>query len=67
MRVWVAAAGLAAAIVLLLAIHNVRLFRGCRVTVKEWALTNLLLPILPVVKVVQLVRGNVRNRVWLWS
>lgn len=67
MRAWPAAVGLGAAIVLLLALHNASLFRGCRVTIREWALTNVLLPILPVVKVVQLVRGNVRNGVWLWS
>ncbi len=67
MRAWPVAAGLGAAIVLWLALHNVSLFRGCRVTLREWVLTNLLLPILPVVKVAQLVRGNVRNGVWLWS
>jgi GT2 family glycosyltransferase len=64
---WQAAAGVAGAIVLMLVAHNVRLFRGCRVNGREWLLTNLLLPVLPVVKVVQLVRGNVRYRVWLWS
>lgn len=67
LRAWPLALLSAAVIVLVLAVHNLRLFRGCRVTAREWLLTNFLLPVLPVVKLVQLVRGNLRNRVWLWS
>jgi len=51
----------------LLLLHNAKLFRGCAFTLHEIFVTNLLLPIVPVVKLFQLIRGNLKHRVWLWS
>jgi hypothetical protein len=51
----------------LLILHNLKMFAGCRVRAHELLVTNLMLPIVPVVKLVQLLRGNLRYGVWLWS
>jgi GT2 family glycosyltransferase len=53
--------------VLLMILMNIRMFRGCRVTRNELLVTNLLMPIVPVIKLIQLWRGNLRHRVLLWT
>jgi hypothetical protein len=64
---WWGALAAAAAVLAFLAIHSFKLFRGCTTTFHEFAVTNLLLPACPVVKWVQLIRGNLKHRVWLWT
>lgn len=54
-------------ILILLAVHVWKLFRGCKVQPDEFLITTLLLPILPFVRLIQLVRGNLQHRVWLWT
>jgi len=51
----------------LLALNNLKMFRGCRVTRQEVVVTNVLLPVVPIIKLVQLIRGNLREGVWLWT
>ena len=50
-----------------LVLHTFKLFRGCRVRLHEFVVTASLLPVVPLVKWIQLVRGNLRHRVWLWT
>jgi cellulose synthase/poly-beta-1,6-N-acetylglucosamine synthase-like glycosyltransferase len=64
---WGMAAAVAGVILALVAVHSFKLFRGCATTAHEFWVTNLLLPACPVVKWVQLMRGNLKHRVWLWS
>jgi cellulose synthase/poly-beta-1,6-N-acetylglucosamine synthase-like glycosyltransferase len=62
--------GFAIVLVLILAfvaLHSFKLFRGCATTPHEFWVTNLLLPACPVVKWFQLLRGNLKHRVWLWT
>ena len=54
-----------ASVVALTMAHTCKLFWKCRFSVSELLLTGALLPIVPVVTAVQLVRGNLRNRVFL--
>jgi len=59
---WVgAAAGLGGIVLLTLAV-SLRAFRGCRVTPHEFVVTTLLMPVVPLVRVVQFARGWVRYR-----
>ena len=66
-RQWWGAAATVALILGFVALHSFKLFRGCATTAHEFWVTNLLLPACPVVKWVQLVRGNLRHKVWLWT
>ncbi len=56
-----------ASIAAMTALHCLKLFWRCRVEVSEVMVTAILLPVVSVVRLVQLIRGNLRNRVWLWS
>jgi len=56
-----------ALILAFVALHSFKLFRGCATTPHEFWVTNLLLPACPVVKWFQLLRGNLKHRVWLWT
>lgn len=49
----------------LVAAHSTRLFWGCRFTTRELVQTSLLLPVVPVVTLFQLIRGNFANGVFL--
>jgi GT2 family glycosyltransferase len=64
---WALAAAVAGIILAFVAAHSFKLFRGCATTAHEFWVTNLLLPACPVIKWVQLVRGNLKYGVWLWS
>ncbi len=65
---WPLVAGLCGGFVVpLLLLHLLKLFWGCRVQGEEVLVTAFLLPIIPVVKVVQLIRGNWRYKTWLWG
>ena len=64
---WKAAACVIGLILAFVALHSFKLFRGCATTPNEFWVTTLLLPVCPVVKAVQLVRGNLKHGVWLWS
>ncbi len=55
---WLSVAGLA----LLTVAHAARLFWGCRVEFEEVVVTTVLLPIVPVVRLVQYLRGRMRYR-----
>lgn len=46
--------------------HGAKTFWGCRVTPREVIVTLMLSPIVPVVTLFQLLRGNVAQRVLLW-
>ena len=59
---WAGLAAALAALVLLILIDSYRRFRGCRVTLHEVAVTTLLLPVVPLVRVVQFARGLWRYR-----
>lgn len=64
---WKMSASLIGLILAFVALHSFKLFRGCATTPHEFWVTTLLLPVCPVVKSVQLVRGNLKHGVWLWS
>ncbi len=64
---WWIAAGLVLLVLALVAAHAYKQFRGCHFTTHEILVTALLLPIVPVVKWTQLIRGNLKHRVWLWT
>jgi cellulose synthase/poly-beta-1,6-N-acetylglucosamine synthase-like glycosyltransferase len=66
-KLWIGAAIAGVGVLAFLAIHSFKLFRGCATTANEFLVTNLLLPACPVVKWVQLIRGNLKHRVWLWT
>jgi len=67
LKQWWIAGGLFGLILLLVAAHAYKQFRGCDKTAHEVAVTALLLPVVPVVKWVQLIRGNIKHGVWLWT
>lgn len=46
--------------------HSMKLFHGCRAEAEEVLVTTMLLPVVPVVALVQLVRGNIRYRTHLF-
>jgi GT2 family glycosyltransferase len=50
------------ALVAMTAAHSVKLFRGCFFTWREVLVTTALLPVVPAVLWIQLMRGNVRHR-----
>lgn len=54
-------------IIPLVVLHAIKLFWGCRVRFEEVWVAMLLLPVVPIVKFVQLLRGNLRYKVWLWT
>jgi Glycosyl transferase family 2 len=60
---WTAAMASVGLIVLLTLLDLARLFRGCRVRRHEVAVTAILLPVVPVVRLVQFLRGVWRYRV----
>jgi GT2 family glycosyltransferase len=60
------AVGVLPMLTLLTLAHTWKLFRGCFFTVSEILTTAALLPVVPVVAFVQLNRGNLRHRTWLW-
>jgi hypothetical protein len=64
---WELAGALIGITLAFIAVHSFKLFRGCATTAHEFWVTNLLLPACPVIKWVQLVRGNLKHGVWLWS
>jgi len=64
---WKMSACVIGLILAFVALHSFKLFRGCATTAHEFWVTTLLLPVCPVVKGVQLVRGNLKHGVWLWS
>lgn len=66
-RLWWAAAAAALLVLAFIALHSFKLFRGCATTPNEWGVTTLLLPACPVIKWVQLLRGNLKHGVWLWT
>ncbi|HYE18632.1 MAG TPA: glycosyltransferase family A protein [Tepidisphaeraceae bacterium] len=66
-KLWWVALGGVALVGLLVAAHAYKQFRGCDKTAHEVAVTALLLPVVPVVKWVQLIRGNIKHKVWLWT
>lgn len=66
-QAWVAVGCLAGAWGALLLLHATRLFWGCRFGVGELVLTTALLPVVPIVRLGQLWRGNLEQRVWLWT
>lgn len=53
-------------IVLAVIVQAIKQFWGCRVRFQEVWITLLLLPVVPLVKFIQLLRGNIRYKVWLW-
>jgi hypothetical protein len=59
---WAGLAAALAGLVLLTLTDSYRRFRGCRVTPHEVAVTTLLLPLVPLVRVVQFARGLWRHR-----
>jgi GT2 family glycosyltransferase len=59
------AAACLAALGLLTLAHTTKLFWKCRFTARELLLTAAMLPLVPMVTVVQLIRGNLRNHVLL--
>jgi GT2 family glycosyltransferase len=67
LRFWPGAAAALGLILAFLALHAFKLFRGCATTAHEFGVTMLLLPACPVIKWVQLIRGNLRHKVWLWT
>lgn len=46
-------------------LHSYKLFRRCAFSWDEWWVTTVLLPIVPIVKFIQLIRGNIKQRVFL--
>lgn len=59
------AGALLGSVVPLVAAHAHRLFRGCAFTSSELLQTASLLPVVPVITLVQLLRGNFKHGVWL--
>lgn len=66
-QLWWALGIAAGLVVAFIALHSFKLFRGCATTANEWGVTTLLLPACPVIKWVQLIRGNFKHGVWLWT
>lgn len=67
MQLWWGVGAAALLILAFIALHSFKLFRGCATTANEWGVTTLLLPACPVIKWVQLMRGNLKHGVWLWT
>ena len=54
-------------VVILLVVQLTKSFWGCSVGIKEFCVTAMLYPILPVIRLVSLLYGNRTYGVWLWS
>ncbi len=66
LKLWSLSSIVLAVIPPLVIVHLLKLTWGCRVSFEEVWVGILLLPTVPLIKLVQLVRGNFHYKVWLW-